>query len=275
MCRSCAVITQATFSCGHQAFYYYDKARFCLFFPHRHTDFHMASIAYSNKIYQEACLECVLKDEANQKGLHGKQRHEYIRGHFAKSQDKASRDLAKQHIDRADASQRVALSADQVAELNAKAQSQVRYYLQRGLGKSSKVNLFKTVLQVPPAIDKKALVRAFGTYCVWDTKKEAGVWRGLPSEERTVLLNIARRGAMIRALEEGFKAENPVEVKPKEEEKEQAEQAEKAEEVKTEDTKKEEPKTEKPAEVKTAEAKKTATKKTGAKKTGAKKTGKK
>ncbi|KAI0382337.1 hypothetical protein F5Y04DRAFT_288062 [Hypomontagnella monticulosa] len=208
----CPLITQAKFSCGHQVLYWDGNARFCLFYPHVETDLHMATITYTDN--KETCLECVLRNEANQKGLHGRERHEYIRGTIKVSQEKASRDKARLCIEKADKSQRGSMSPARVAELNAKAQAQVKYYLQKrgrfALGKSGKLNLLKSVLQVPPMIDRKALVTAFGTYCVWDVKD--GVWKGLPSAERSILTAIARHAGMAKTLEAGFKAEKPVEV---------------------------------------------------------------
>ncbi|KAI2629982.1 hypothetical protein GGR54DRAFT_288516 [Hypoxylon sp. NC1633] len=214
MCRNCSVITQANFSCGHQLHLWREWSSFCLFYPHQNTDFHQATIAYETYARKSKCYECELRKRANEEGLKGPIKYDYVRSRYDKSRELNQKNWAKESFELAKKSQAGPLDEARIEALNDKAKSQVKFYLGQGTKtntKFGKANLLKTILQVPEGIDRRALITVFGSYAVWDQKQN--VWKGLPTEDRGYLLAIARRAGVARLLEEGFAAKTPVQVK--------------------------------------------------------------
>ncbi|KAI1134239.1 hypothetical protein F5Y05DRAFT_422804 [Hypoxylon sp. FL0543] len=205
----CQVITQTNHSCGHQVRRYMRKSKYCLFFKHKDEDFHMVSFVYKGDS-KFICEHCEIKAEAYEKGLRGAKRHEYIRIEFEKSNENSKAEKARNAIAAAEKSQKNVDPA-KIAELNKHARRQVKWYLMnRCANLNEKALLLKTIMQAPAAIDRKALVECFGSNAVYNHK--AKVWKGLSSGDRNVLTSIARRAGMTRALENGFKMENPVDM---------------------------------------------------------------
>ncbi|KAI2470190.1 hypothetical protein F4781DRAFT_185907 [Annulohypoxylon bovei var. microspora] len=209
----CKTVRQSNYSCGHQVLTSMGKSKFCLFYPHNAEEFHVTTIAYMGRAQSNLCYECKVRKEAFAKGLRGAEKHEYIRTTYAKSHEARSKQSARDAISTAKKSRKCDLTAEKIAKLNETARAQVKYYVQgkQAQDTNGRAILLKTILQMPDIIDRKVLVELFGSYIVWDKKN--GVWKGLPSADRAVLMSIARRAGMSKTLEDGFKAQKPIEVK--------------------------------------------------------------
>ncbi|OTA52745.1 hypothetical protein K449DRAFT_440526 [Hypoxylon sp. EC38] len=203
MCPTCSVITQTNHSCGHQVRRYSCKAKFCLFFKHRVEDFHMVTFVYKGES-QYVCEYCEIKSDANEMGLRGAEKWNFINSEYDKSSESWAIEKANRAIAAAEKSQKN-VDAAKIAELNKKARTEVKWYLRNRCSKSDKVLLLKTILQVPDCIDQKALVEYFGSYAVYDQKEK--IWKGLPLTDRNTLLNIARRAGLMKTLENGGRYE--------------------------------------------------------------------
>ncbi|KAI0835027.1 hypothetical protein F5Y06DRAFT_142759 [Hypoxylon sp. FL0890] len=209
MCPSCSVITQTNHACGHQVRRYLCKSKFCLFFKHNAEDFHMVTFVYK-KDSEFICEHCEFRARAQDLGLRGAERQEYIRSEYEKSNEAWGIEKARKAIAAAEKSQKSVDSA-KIAELNKLARTQVKWYLkERCSSTNDKALLLRTIFQVPEIIDRKALVECFGSYVVYDQK--AKIWKGLPSKDRGILTSIARRAGMTKALEKGFNMEKPIDM---------------------------------------------------------------
>ncbi|XXG96227.1 hypothetical protein Hte_002508 [Hypoxylon texense] len=210
MCQSCSTLVQRNFSCGHRLLLRKGNTTFCLFYPHTPEEYHAASVHYESRPRDEECKECQIRKEAGTKGLRGAEKLNYIKKMYAKTWEAKSREEAKNSATLAKKSQEVA-DPEEIAKLNEKAQGQVKFYLgRRGRHRLDIVkqgNLLRTILLAPEAIDKKALILVFASYCVWDQKEN--VWKGMLSQDRNYLLAIARRAGFVRTLEAGLAMKKP------------------------------------------------------------------
>ncbi|KAI1801983.1 hypothetical protein F4811DRAFT_531569 [Daldinia bambusicola] len=209
MCKTCAVLTQVNYSCGHQLLLVKGGVKFCLFHPHEETDFHMAAIAYAGRPIDYPCEECVLRAEATAKGIHKEARQNFLRKRLAQSYEAQSQIDARWYRDTAAKSQE-GVNAEQIQELQKHVKGQIKYYLgPRGSGVRAETTdaraiLLKTVLQVPDALDRQALVVAFGSYVTWD--QENNQRRFVPGAQMARLKAIARKANLLKSLEMGFKS---------------------------------------------------------------------
>ncbi|KAF3068391.1 hypothetical protein GL218_08278 [Daldinia childiae] len=205
MCQNCAVLSQVNHSCGHQLLLVKNFSKYCLFYPHKDTEFHMAAIAYSNYPTDYPCKTCALREVAAKKGIHKQERKDFIRERYANTKEAFSKEDAKWYLDTAKKSQE-GVDANQIEELNERAKNQIKYYLGRGgnkeLGRRDKAILLKTILQVPEVIDRHALVVTFGSYVGWNQKKNQPKF--MHYSEMGTYRDVARKGGMLKALEEGF-----------------------------------------------------------------------
>ncbi|KAI2778328.1 hypothetical protein F4815DRAFT_477969 [Daldinia loculata] len=205
MCQNCAVLSQVNHSCGHQLLLVKNFSKFCLFYPHKDTEFHMAAIAYSNHPTEYPCQSCALREEAAEKGIHKQGRRDFIRKRYAETKEASSKEDAKWYLDTAKKSQK-GVDAVKIEELNKHAKKQIKYYLGRGgykaLRRGDKAILLKTILQVPEVIDRHALVVTFGSYVGWNQKKNCPKF--IHYSEMSALRDIARKGGMLKALEAGL-----------------------------------------------------------------------
>ncbi|KAI4866006.1 hypothetical protein F4820DRAFT_469180 [Hypoxylon rubiginosum] len=212
MCQSCSTLVQRNFSCGHQLLLRKGNATFCLFYPHTTEEYHAVYTKFESKPRGDECKECQIRTKAGNQGLglRGPERLDFIKKTYAKTWEAKSREEAKNSVTLAKKSQQVT-DAEQIAKLNKKAQEQVKFYMgRRGrlqLDTFKRGNLLKIILEAPDAIDRKALLSVFGSYCVWDQKEN--VWKGMPSEERNHLMGIARRAGYGRTLEAGLAMKKP------------------------------------------------------------------
>ncbi|KAI1211157.1 uncharacterized protein F4807DRAFT_27251 [Annulohypoxylon truncatum] len=214
----CRTVRQTNHSCGHQVTTSMGKAKFCLFYPHKAEDFHAVTTVYASATNNHPCYECKVKMDAFANGLKGADKHQYVTKRYAESREASSKKLAKEHIAAANKSQKNSelLTPEKIAQLNENAREQVKYYLhgKRAQGKVERTILLKTIIQMPDVIDRKGLVKLFGSHVVWDWRdRENAVWKGLPSGDRAALMSIARRAGLSKTLEEGFKEQRPIEVK--------------------------------------------------------------
>ncbi|KAI0851211.1 hypothetical protein F5Y00DRAFT_259748 [Daldinia vernicosa] len=205
MCQNCAVLSQVNYSCGHQLLLVKNFAKFCLFYPHKDTEFHMAAIAYSNYPTDYPCKSCALSQEAAEKGIHKGQRKVFIAERYPKSKEASSIEDAKWYLATAKKSQE-GVDASKIEELNKRAKEQIKYYLGRegkkALTRNDKAILLKTILQVPAVIDRHALVVTFGSFVGWNQKQNH--MKFIHYSEMSVLRDIARKGGMLKALETGL-----------------------------------------------------------------------
>ncbi|KAI6084153.1 hypothetical protein F4821DRAFT_280338 [Hypoxylon rubiginosum] len=213
MCSVCSTLTQRNHSCGHQLLLRKGNATFCLFYPHKADEYHSVITQYEQRPRDHECKECQIRREAASKGLRGAERHDYIKKTYARTWEAKSKVEAKNAIAQAEKS-RESTTPEMIDGLNKKAREQVKYYLRRNgrnkLNAMTRRDLLKTVLgsaEANDAIDRKALVRVFGSYCVWDQKDKT--WKGMPSEERNALIATARRVNLSRTLEEGLAMTKP------------------------------------------------------------------
>ncbi|KAI1760640.1 hypothetical protein GGR53DRAFT_470119 [Hypoxylon sp. FL1150] len=212
MCNVCYTLVQQNFSCGHQHLLRKEKAAYCLFYPHTADEYHSLFTQYQSKPRDHECKECMIRKEAGTKGLRGAERHEFVKNTYARTWESRSRVEAKNAIAQAKKSRDATdISEEGVAAINVRARDQVKFYLGRcGRGQmtpAKRRHLLKIILEAPPAVDRKALIRVFGSYCVFDQKDNA--WKGMPSEERSILVAIARRAGLSRTLEEGLAMQKP------------------------------------------------------------------
>ncbi|KAI1407728.1 hypothetical protein F5Y13DRAFT_123650 [Hypoxylon sp. FL1857] len=209
MCPTCAVVSQTNHSCGHQVRRYMCKAKFCLFFPHEADEFHMVTYVYKadSKYW---CEYCEIKGDANDSGLRGAEKHDFIKTEYDRSGEARQVQNANEVIAAADNSQN-GVDAAKIAELNKTALSEIKWYLKnRCSSVNDKALLLKTILQVPQSIDRKALVECFGSYVVYDQKQN--IWKGLSSKDRGILTSIARRAGMFKTLDIALKMQKPVDM---------------------------------------------------------------
>ncbi|OTB14635.1 hypothetical protein K445DRAFT_302408 [Daldinia sp. EC12] len=207
MCKKCAVLAQVNHSCGHQLLLFKGAAKFCLFYPHTETDFHMAPIAYTSRPAEYPCKDCSLRAEATERGIHGQDRQDFLRKRYGNSREARSKQSAQHYLATAKKSQE-GVDAAKIKELQECAKGQIKYYLGlkggRELGWEDKGNLLKTILQVPDVFDRQALVMAFGSYAVWDQKDNKRKF--IPHGQMTMLKAIARKANLLKCLETGFKS---------------------------------------------------------------------
>ncbi|KAI0113489.1 hypothetical protein F4814DRAFT_421923 [Daldinia grandis] len=205
MCQNCAVLSQVNFSCGHQLLLVKGFPKFCLFYPHKDTEFHMATIANPKYPTKYPCQSCALREEATEKGIHKQERKDFISKRYPQTKEASSKEDAKWYLATAKKS-RESADANKIAELNEQAKNQIKYYLGRTKQRSEineKAILLKTILQVPSTIDRHALVVTFGSYVGWNQKKNLPEF--IPYPQMSILKDIARRGNAFKALEKGLR----------------------------------------------------------------------
>ncbi|KAI1451666.1 hypothetical protein F4805DRAFT_82202 [Annulohypoxylon moriforme] len=212
----CRTVRQTNHSCGHRVLTSMGKSMFCLFYPHKAEDFHAVTTVYVDATYDYPCDECKVKMDAFAKGLKGAEKHQYVKNVYAKVQEAQSKINASRDIAAAEKSQRCELSAEKIAQLNENARAQVAYYVDgnRAQAPYRRAILLKTIVQMPEVIDRKSLVKLFGSHIMWTWKDGKPTARtGLYSNHRRVLISIARHAGLAKTLEEGLKESHPMVVK--------------------------------------------------------------
>ncbi|KAI1092038.1 hypothetical protein F5B19DRAFT_238115 [Rostrohypoxylon terebratum] len=215
MCRTVKQ-TNYTHSCGHQVTTSLGESFFCLFYPHEPEEYHIATTMYVQAPASQMCYECEVKADANAKGLRGAEKHKYVAEEYKISREARLKENAAKDIAAMRKTQEGQLSKEQIAEMNEDALANVEWYIHngfkgRGLRKSEKIILLKTIVQMPNFIDRKALIKLFGSHISWNWKNEKRpYWKGVPEEHASSFRDVARRAGLTKALEEGLSRRRPI-----------------------------------------------------------------
>ncbi|KAI0004413.1 hypothetical protein F4779DRAFT_600073 [Xylariaceae sp. FL0662B] len=195
----CQDLVQCTFKCGHQPLLWSSPSRFCLFYPHSAETFHSANIIFETS--HSLCGECAIKHAAHAAGLRGQAKHAHVQSKYAESNEAYWK--AEAHKYRSEAAQSQAgVDEGQIAELNAKVQEQILYYVRRGLNGRSKGLLLDTILRAPEVLDRRGFVVLLAENV--GTLDEEGLERRVDAWEISMLRAKARKAGLLRAFEEGF-----------------------------------------------------------------------
>ncbi|KAI0899049.1 hypothetical protein F4806DRAFT_323012 [Annulohypoxylon nitens] len=215
MCRTVKQTSYAN-SCGHQVTTSLGESFFCLFYPHKPEEYHIVTTMYYEAPEGQTCYECEIKADAYAKGLKGAERHKYVADEYKKSRELKQKENAAKDIAAVKKTQEVQFTKQQIADMNEDALVNVEWYIHHGIKKgglrlSEKIILLKTIVQMPNFIDRKSLVRLFGSHISWNWKDEKKpYWKGVPSDHCASFRAIARHAGFPKTLEEGLSRRRPI-----------------------------------------------------------------